>query len=166
MRSGTSYFNLTVFRKHLTRFWPIWTAWLVVLLLMLPVRGLMALRRGAQMAGDQLEQFAINTVSDLMTSNLMLALAVLVGLLAAMAACSHLYSTRSANFMGALPVRREGLFLSHYLAGLVMVLGPVLAASLLTLLVELAGGALELLPLGYWLGYACAAGSSTPSPCF
>ena len=158
MRSGTSYFNLTVFRKHLTRFWPIWTAWLVVLLLMLPVRGLMALRRGAQMAGDQLEQFAINTVSDLMTSNLMLALAVLVGLLAAMAACSHLYSTRSANFMGALPVRREGLFLSHYLAGLVMVLGPVLAASLLTLLVELAGDALELLPLGYWLGYACAAG--------
>ena len=157
MRSGTSYFNLTVFRKHLTRFWPIWTAWLVVLLLMLPVRGLMALREdGAGMEG-RLAWFA-RSIPDLTSSGFTLVMAVLVGLLAAMAACSHLYSTRSANFMGALPVRREGLFFSHYLAGLVMVLGPVLAASLLTLLVELAGGALELLPLGYWLGYACSAG--------
>ena len=157
MRSGTSYFNLTVFRKHLTRFWPIWTAWLVVLLLVLPVRGLMALREdGAGMEG-RLAWFA-RSIPDLTSSGFTLVMAVLVGLLAAMAACSHLYSTRSANFMGALPVRREGLFFSHYLAGLAMVLGPVLAASLLTLLVELAGGALELLPLGYWLGYACSAG--------
>ena len=157
MRSGTSYFNLTVFRKHLTRFWPIWTAWLVVLLLMLPVRGLMALREdGAGMEG-RLAWFA-RSIPDLTSSGFTLVMAVLVGLLAAMAACSHLYSTRSANFMGALPVRREGLFFSHYLAGLLMVLGPVVVTSLLTLLVELAGGALELLPLGYWLGYACSAG--------
>ena len=88
MRSGTSYFNLTVFRKHLTRFWPIWTAWLVVLLLMLPVRGLMALREdGAGMEG-RLAWFA-RSIPDLTSSGFTLVMAVLVGLLAAMAACSQ-----------------------------------------------------------------------------
>ncbi|HIT32335.1 MAG TPA: hypothetical protein IAC25_05860 [Candidatus Enterenecus stercoripullorum] len=159
MRSGTSCFNSTVFRKQMTRFWPIWAGWLLILLLALPLQGFMALQRDAQGMRDQLEQFAQSQVLYLCNnSGYMTALAVLVGLLAAMAACSHLYSTRSANFMGALPVRREGLFLSHYLAGLVMVLGPVLIAFGLTVLVELAGDCLMLDYLGYWLGYTCAAG--------
>ncbi len=159
MRSGTSYFNSTVFRKQMTRFWPIWTGWLLILLLELPLQGFMALQRDAQGMRGQLEHFAQSQVLYLCNnSGYMAALAVLVGLLAAMAACSHLYSTRSANFMGALPVRREGLFLSHYLAGLVMVLGPVLIAFGLTALVELAGNCLMLDYLGYWLGYTCALG--------
>ena len=60
--------------------------------------------------------------------------------------------------MGALPVRREGLFFSHYLAGLVTVLVPGVIAFLLTLLVELTGGCLLPGQLGYWLGYTCSAG--------
>ena len=160
MRSGISFFNMTVFRKHLLRFWPIWAVLLIVLALALPLNGLMLLRMDleahAGVTGGYLESFARYTVAGM--TDLSLALAVVFGLLAAMAACSHLYSQKSANFMGSLPVRREGLFLSHYLAGLVMLLGPVVIVFLLTALVELAGGCLMPGQLGYWLGYSCSAG--------
>ncbi len=68
-----------------------------------------------------------------------------------MAACSHLYASRSANFMGALPVRREGLFVSHYSAGLFMLLLPNAAVFLLMALIEVLGGAVEWPPLLFWL---------------
>ena len=115
MRSGISFFNMTVFRKHLLRFWPIWAVLLIVLALALPLNGLMLLRMDleahAGVTGGYLESFARYTVAGM--TDLSLMLAVVLGLLAAMAACSHLYSQKSANFMGALPVRREGLFFSH-----------------------------------------------------
>ena len=160
MRSGTSCFNATLFRKHLLRFWPVWAVQLVILALALPLNALMLLRMDLEayggVTGGYLENFARYTVPGM--TDLSLMLAVVLGLLAAMAACSHLYSQKSANFMGALPVRREGLFFSHYLAGLVTVLGPGVIAFLLTLLVELTGGCLLPGQLGYWLGYTCSAG--------
>ena len=155
MRSGTSFFNLTVYRKHLARFWPLWAAWLLVLLLLLPGQAMARLQMDN---GDVLKTFAESAPLSVCNGNVMLVLALLVGLLAAMASCSHLYATRSANFMGALPLRREGLFFSHYLGGLTMMLVPPVLTFLFTFLVELAGGALELAALGYWLGYTCAAG--------
>ena len=159
MRCGTLCFNRTVFAKQLARFWPIWVTHLVIWVLLLPLQGLTQLQldaAGRGGAGSYLAQFAGYTVPGMVwPANF---LGVLFGLLAAMAACSHLYATRSANFMASLPVRREGLFASHYLAGLVMVLGPLLATFCLTALVELAGGCLMLAPLGSWLGAACASG--------
>lgn len=156
MRSGTSFFNRTVFRKNFLRFWPVWAGCLAVWLIALPVNGLMALTRGA--AGQAaLARFAENTVRSFCGGNVLaLAVAVAGGLVAAMAACSHLYNSRSANFMGALPVRREGLFLSHYLSGLAMLVLPNAAVFLLTLLVEAAGGAVAIGPLAFWLLYQSA----------
>ena len=43
MRSATSYFNPTVFRKTFLRFWPLWAANLVFWLFVLPLNGLVQL---------------------------------------------------------------------------------------------------------------------------
>ena len=43
MQSKTSCFNKTLFRKHVTRFWPIWAAYFGVWLLILPL-GLLGAR--------------------------------------------------------------------------------------------------------------------------
>lgn len=156
MRSGTSFFNWTVFRKNLQRFWPIWAGCLVVWLIAMPINGLMALTRGA--AGQAaLTRFAENTVRHFCGGNpLAMVVAVIGGVAAAMAVCSYLYNSRSANFMGSLPVRREGLFLSHYLSGLAMLVLPNVVVFLLTLLVEAAGGAVAIQPLAFWLLYQSA----------
>ena len=156
MRSGTSFFNWTVFRKNFLRFWPVWASCLVVWLIAMPINGLMSLSRGA--AGKAaLIRFAESTVRSFCGGNpLAMAVAVIGGVIAAMAVCSHLYNSRSANFMGSLPVRREGLFLSHYLSGLAMLVLPNVAVFLLTLLVEAAGGAVAMQPLAFWLLYLSA----------
>lgn len=150
MRSGTSFFNGTVWKKTFLRFWPVWGANLVFWLLVLPLRGLLALQDDAAYGGDSLWHFS-RSLGEF-GGKAGVACGLILGLMAAMAVCSHLYSARSANFMGALPVRREGLFLSHYLSGLAMLVLPNLAVFVLTLLVELAGGAAEPLPLLFWLG--------------
>lgn len=145
MRSGTSFFNRTVYEKTVLRFWPLWVVNLVIWGMLLPLRGLLALQEPGTVA---MKNFSVD-VSYL--GELGLGFAVVAGLLAAMAACSHLYSARSANFMAALPIRREGVFVSHYAAGLTMLLAPNGIIFLLTLAVEAAGGEVELIPLLFWL---------------
>ena len=152
MRSGTSFFNGTVFKKTLTRFWALWAVNLVFWAILLPLQALLSLGTRDNRA---LLEFARSTVTTLTGGPMGVIFAAMGSILAAMAVCSHLYNSRSANFMGSLPVRREGLFLSHYLAGLVMLLAPNCLVFLLTLAIEAAGGALLIAPLAYWLAVSC-----------
>ena len=43
MRSGTSFFDLTIYRKTVNRFWPLWAVNLVIWLFILPFNGLVTL---------------------------------------------------------------------------------------------------------------------------
>ncbi len=157
MRSGTSFFDFTVFKKTVARFWPLWGAYSVLWLILLPLNGLMMLRLEADarpgVTGGYVENFANYTVPGQTAPALVLA--VVFGVLAAMAVFSHLYNSRSANLFGSLPVTREGLFLTHYLAGLAFLIVPNAVIFLLTLLVEAAGGAVVMEGLLFWLAAAC-----------
>ena len=157
MRSGTSFFNGTVWKKTFLRFWPIWASYLALWTMCLPLRGLMALREDGASGGHELAEFALGLGE--FGGGFSVIAALCFGIMMAMAVCSHLYSSRSANFSGALPVRREGLFLSYYLAGVAMFLLPNLLVFLLTAAVELAGGiGVYWTPLAYWL--ACSTGTA------
>ena len=158
MRSGTSFFNWPVFKKLVCRFWPLWGLYGVIWLVVLPLNGLLMLRMDSMTSrwndlSSYIESFAWQTVPG--TASLVLSLAVVFGVLSAMAVLSHLYNPRSANFFGSLPVRREALFLTHYLAGLAFLLVPNAVIFLLTLLIELAGGHLCLTGLLFWLAAGC-----------
>ena len=78
-------------------------------------------------------------------------LSLVLGALAAMASFGYLYNNRSAAMMHALPLRREALFTTQYLAGLSCLLLPHLAVALVTAAAELA-----FLPMECW-GEALAA---------
>lgn len=154
MRSGTSFFDLTLYRKTVNRFWPLWAVNLVIWLFILPLNGLVQLGDDPYGSSKSLLRFARN-VGDYATEWGII-FAVFAGLVVAMAVCSHLYNNRSANFMGSLPIRREGQFVSTYLAGLTILIGPNLLVFLLTLLVEVAGGVVMWIPLLFWLAALCA----------
>jgi len=158
MRSGTSFFDLTIFKKTVTRFWPLWGVYSVLWLILMPLQGLTMLRMDSANTtswfdSNYLKDFANSTVPGLTDG--VLTLAVIFGVLAAMAVFSHLYNPRSANLFGSLPVTREGLFLTHYLAGLAFLIVPNAVIFLLTLLVEAAGGAVAMEGLLFWLAAAC-----------
>lgn len=159
MRSGTSYFNGTVFKKTVTRFWPLWAAYFVIWFISMPLSGLMQLSAQARSSIKDIGymiRFAYRTVPGMCTSATWLA--AVFGLLCAMAVCSHLYGARSANFFGSLPIRREGMFLTQYLAGLSFFIVPNLAIALLTLLVEAMGGAVCIQGLLFWLAVSSGSG--------
>lgn len=159
MRSGTLFFNGTVFKKTICRFWPLWGAYFALWLIALPLNGLMMLRMDSYNFNDYgyMEEFAFGNVPQVAV-HYGLVLAVIFGALCAMAVFSHLYNARSANLFGSLPIRREGLFLTHYLAGLAFLLAPNAVIFLLTLLVELAGGVVCWQGLLFWLAVVCGEG--------
>lgn len=146
MRSATSYFNGTLYRKTLARFWPLWGLWGVGWLFLCPLRLLNSYFTDyawrVTSARDSLLWDAQN-LPDLLESGVVLAL--FFAILCAMAVFGYLYNSRSACWTHALPMRREALFTTQYLAGLSMMLLPLLASAVLTAIVEV-----SFLPMESW----------------
>ena len=158
MKSGTSYFNTTLFKKNLTRYWPIWALYALVWLYALPMRCIMVVSRNQAWMGEtpikQVQTFA-NQIPD-MLEGFGVFMAATFGVLAAMAVFSYLYNNRAAGMIHSLPVRREGLFLTSYLSGLVFLLAPNALVWLLTLGAEgLCSGYVNLYTLSLWLAAQC-----------
>ena len=142
MRSVKACFNPTLFKKNLTRFWPIWGLYLVVWLFSFPFALLM---------GDyNTERFVAREVLDAV-GEIGMVTALIFAVLAAMALWSYLFNSRSACLMHQLPVRREGLFLTNYLSGLTFFVLPNAAVFVLTLLAEVAVGEVNVPNLLIWL---------------
>lgn len=148
MRSGTSFFNSTLYRKTMGRFWPFWILYGMIWLFALPlnlmnqyfsyIRGGMAVSQ----AQSELLDLARDIPHFLATG---VSISLISGVFCAMAVFGYLYSSRSACMMHALPLRRETLYATQYFAGFSFLLLPHLVIGLLTLTVEL-----SLLPSSLW----------------
>ena len=150
MGSGTSYFNMTLFRKNLARFWPIWGLYALIWVVLLPAGVL--LRRDVWDKGNAWE-FPLVLLDG--SRNMALVLAFLFGILCAMAVFSYLYSVRSVGMLHALPMRREGLFLTNYLSGLAFLWVPNFGVFLLALVAEALNGTVVFSSLFTWLVVTC-----------
>ena len=144
VKSATSFFDVGVFRKTVLRFWPIWAGYTFIWILLLPV----------SLLGLADAHSAVNVTSEVSNTIDTVAywLCPLASCGAAMAAFSHLYSDRAANFFASLPVRREAMFISCTAAALLpLIAGNVLtylAALGVTVVIGASGGSL----LATWLG--------------
>lgn len=159
MRSGTLFFNSTLYRKTMLRFWPLWAAYGLMWLFLLPFNLLNNYfsMRGASVSSVELANRLVEYARDIPnTLQFGVFVACGYGVLCAMAVFGYLYNNRSACMMHALPLRRETLFGTQYLAGLSFVLLPNLVVAGITLAVELPLVAQEcwgtsLASLGIWL---------------
>ncbi len=136
MRSKTSFFNKTLYRKNLSRYWPLWA---------LPSFGgvLIPLTMLLQMVHNDY-QITVLEANRAYYSVLHMAVPVvslLYAVLCAAAVWSYLYNSRSVGMMHRLPIRREGLFVTSFLSGMTMMLIPyVVTGGLTVLLTAVAGG--------------------------
>ena len=113
MRSVTSCFNPALFKKNLSRFWPIWTLYGLIWIFALPINLMLSAgSRGRTGYSDAIAYFAHRTVLDI-AGGFAVPMSAFFGILAAMAVCSYLYSPRSVGLFHSLPIRREAL--SHQL---------------------------------------------------
>lgn len=159
MRSGTSFFNSTLYRKTMLRFWPLWAAYGLMWLYLVPFNLLNNYfsMRGASVSSVELANRLVEYARDIPnTLKFGVFVACGYGVLCAMAVFGYLYNNRSACMMHALPLRRETLFGTQYLAGLSFALLPNLVVAGITLAVELPLVAQKcwgtsLASLGIWL---------------
>ena len=146
MQSKTSCFNKTLFRKHVTRFWPVWTAYFGIWLLILPI-GVLSERRSVAVNPLTVQTAVLNSAGGLGV-----VLPLVFAVLMAMGVWSFLYNARSASGAGCLPLTRTAQYWSAALGGLVPLAGVHVAIFVLTALAELSVGALHLPSLLTWLG--------------
>ena len=143
MRSKTLYFNGTLFRKNLSRFWPLWggAAFLGSLFPLAMLLNLMSLTQAERPAALDFTGLYYETLNHAVP-----AISLLYAILCAMAVWSYLYNSRSVGLLHTLPIRREGLFLTNLLSGMAMMLIPYAVVGALSLLISAAFGALDMGP--------------------
>lgn len=152
MKSRTSFFNATVFKKNLTRFAPAWGLYTVLLVLTVFTECTWVERAGSNLLslGETHGAFAL-FYAPLCTE-------LLFGDL--------LYNTRMCNALHALPLKRETWFFTNILSGYAFFLIPTLAASALAWLLMVGSypGSMAVVPLFLLtalLQFTCFFGIST-----
>ena len=116
MKLRTSFFNLTAFRKNLTRFAPLWILASVFQALLL----LMIVSRSADLVAAQLA----NIPGPMALYNLGYAL------LCAACLFGDLFNSRMCNALHAMPMKREGWLLTNIASGAVFALIPAVLGGL------------------------------------
>ena len=142
MLSKTSYFNATLFRKNLTRFWPLWgmASFLGgVFPLALLVQVLQNYRFMGDVVGVEMTQIYYSVVAYGVPL-----ISLFYSILCAMCVWNYLYNARSVGFLHTLPIRREGLFVTNFLSGMTMMAIPYAVTGALCVLVSLLSGAVDL----------------------
>ena len=154
MRSKTSCFNGTLFRKNLSRYWPLWGLASFGGALF-PLAMLVNLLHSGSDFWTPLEttQAYYNVLSYGVP-----VISIVYAVLCAMAVWNYLYNARSVGLMHTLPIRREGLFVTNVLSGLVMMAIPYAVTGVLIVLVSFLYGGFE--PVGVLVTILGVAGES------
>ncbi len=141
MRSRTSCFNKTVFRKNLIRFAPIWGVYTLCLV----VGILLLYGNGGTMKQFHFAYHMTQLVEIMAVVNLLYAPIV------AQLLFGDLYSSRMCNMLHAFPLRREHWFVTHMLSGLAFSLVPTLSMAVIAFPL-LAGSLFEsAVTLSWWI---------------
>lgn len=176
MRSGISsfeqkgWFNFTLLKKNLTRFWPLWALYTAALFFSLgmplinlerkvflsypmdtslnSVLGAFGEDPGLALRAYMLEEYRYVIREAMGTAVL---IGAVYGCLLAMAFFSYLMNRRSVGMIHALPIKREGLFFTNWLSGVLFTAGPSLLIFLVALLAEAGKGAVGPEELLLWL---------------
>lgn len=143
MTSKISCFDRAVFRRALKKTAPVWILYALYELL-LPLR-LFSFCRGVSSCTDDFLVQIEKTILGYARINASL-LPFLLGGLLAWVLFFWLFRAGTAYFYAALPVRRETLFLTNYLTGVLLCAAPALLSSLLLWAVGAGFGAAAFVP--------------------
>ena len=105
MKSRTSFFDRTVLKKDITRFAPLWALYLI---------GGLMIAISSGISGDELNE-VLGGLGIVSFSYAILVAQLLFG---------DLFNTRLCNALHAMPLRREGWFFTHVIAGILFSLVP------------------------------------------
>ncbi len=120
MKLRTSFFNPTVFRKNMTRFFPVW--------------GLATIFLSVAMLSTLTDGTNSEAMFFMETTTAMSIVGFIYAIICAMVLLGDLYSSRLCNALHTLPLRRECWFWTHIISGILFALIPCSVATLAALL--------------------------------
>ena len=144
MQSATSFFNRALFRKNLQRFWPLWLGYVLIWLLLLPL----------PLLNELADYHGVPTVADASYYLLQigayggLVMGAVFGIFFAMAMFAYLTNPRATQGFHSMPVRRETLYATNYLAGLACMVSSIVLAFALAGVTAALFDALDLAAFG------------------
>ncbi len=149
MQSKTSFFNLALFKKNISRGWVVCLVYFIYLLLMLPLSYLMEM--SAYTTTDWSSPFVAQ-------SNLLQRLAascngifpMIFVIMTTIVCFKYLFSKRDSYMIHAFPVSRKSLYFTGLLSILVIMLVPLIVTALITEIVAAVTGAGGYLYIVYW----------------
>lgn len=151
MKSKTSCFNFTLFRKNVTLFWPLWVIYLLVLLYLIPGSLWLRFQYILKWNQDISQSDAYEVVGNVLDLQTGLLIVCAMALLTGMAVFHYLFQARSANMMHAFPVTRGELYVTNLITGLAFLIVPLILTFLLGVMVCLGFGAPQVEYMGIWL---------------
>ncbi len=151
MKSKTSCFNLTIFRKNFTHYWPLWALYLSYLVVVIPLN--LYLNITNEYYGTYQASRQYMAMENTLKTGFLPFPVFLFAVVMAAAVFSYLYSARNANMIHALPVNRVELFVTNYLSGISFMLIPQLLIFVVSVLVCVATGITCMQYLLLWLVY-------------
>ena len=123
MKSSKALFNKGVSLNLLKRYWPLWLGYLIIVMMVIPGGILPRLDNSYIRTEQDLFWHVLDmNRSVLRMGSTGVTLSFVSGVVAAMVMFSFMYTTRGCTMMCALPVRRETLFVTTYLTGLLPML--------------------------------------------
>ena len=129
MQSKTSFFSGTLFKKTITRFMPLWVGYFLIWFFLMP----MTIMTTFMSRGEETEDI-ISWIYELACYG-GLATAAIAAVLVAMMVYSCFCGSKIASAYTSLPIRREGLFLSCFSAGIAVMLGINLIVGAITAII-------------------------------
>ena len=148
MKSERALFNKGICLNYLKRYWPLWLGYLIVLMMVIP-GGILPRLDNQYLRTEQDIFWHIVDMNRtvLRMGQSCVGLSAVSGVIAAMVMYSFMYTTRGCTMMCALPVRREALFVTTYLTGLVPMLLVDILAVAVTALPALSSGYVDVINL-------------------
>lgn len=127
MRSRTSFFNGTIFKKNITHYWPVWIVFFLYLICVIPVAIFFRTSyMDASYTAEEIVQIKSGEYYSVLNDALSPMIAFGMGVLSALAVYYYLYNGKSAHAFHAFPVRRGELFVTNYVSGFLFYTLPLL----------------------------------------
>ena len=120
MKSKTSFFNRTVFKKNVTLYWPIWVCYLLYGMVKVPGQLWSRLQQQTDMTAYARDYALYNSLRLEVDVAAIAIMAVVCG----MALFGYLFTQKNAYMIHALPVTRGELYVTNMISGLCFLLIP------------------------------------------
>lgn len=161
LKTSSFKINPTIFRKNITRFWPIWALYLAIMVFMMPVALYNNVRYLSRTSGNEMLPISVfeeallsdklEALLQVLNMNLLPVVIAIFSIMAAVAVFSYLYMSRSCNMMHAFPVTRTEMFVTNYISGLLFLIVPQVVIFLMTAVVCAVTGTPGIQYLAIWL---------------